>query len=202
MKTLLPFPSLIILSLSILSLTACNSKSKFTADTNTGIGFSQTDDNTIQFGEDDVFRIGDGTSGVQSACASELKGYDLKGSTYYFQFEVFEDDTKVDLSIDKICGVDKADATFISVINDDTDVTAFAEITVATDANSDRKKSFEPFTGLQLDKGIYSLVVRSKNTVGRVGPVPAGLDEFDDFIIGKLNLKGEKKVKAIRVFAE
>lgn len=195
-------PSFALVSLTLLPNISCNSKSKFTADTNTGIGFSQKDDNTIQFGEDDVFRIGDGTSGVQSACASELKGYDLKGSTYYFQFEVLENDTNIDLAVDKICGVDKADATFVSVVNDDTDVTALAEITVPTDAASDRSKSYAPFSSLKLNKGIYSIVVRSKNTVGRVGPVPAGLDEFDDFIIGKLNLTGEKKVKAIKVYAE
>lgn len=192
--------SFVLVSLFVTPISC--SKSKFSADTNRGVGFNQADDNSIQFGEDDVFRIGDGSSGVQSACASELKGYDLKGSTYYFQFDVLGDETKVNLAIDKICGVDKADATFISVVNNTSNAAVLSELAVPTDSVADRSQSYIPFSALSLDKGSYSLVVRSKNTVGRVGPVPVGLDEFDDFIIGKLNLTADKKVKAIKVYAE
>lgn len=189
------------LALSLVYANAC-SKSKFSAETTKGVGFSQVDQNAIQFGEDDVFRIGDGTSGIQSACAGELKGYDLKGSTYFFQFEVLEDNNEISLTVDKICGVDRADMTFISLASEDNDAAVQAEISVPTDASNLRATSWSPFQPVKLNKGLYSVVVRSKNTVGRVGPVPAGLDEFDDFIIGKLNLTGTKSVKAIKVYAE
>ncbi len=188
--------------MSITSLSTQSCKGKLASAKNNAPVFSQKDDETIQFGEDDVFRVGDGSPRVLSSCASEGKEYDLKGSTYYFQFEVIQNDTKIDLSIDSICGVDKPDASFISILNEDSDITALAEITVPTDAALNFTKSYAAFKALSLNKGTYSIVIRSKNSVGRVGPVPEGLDEFDDFVVGKLNLSGDKQLKAVKVYAE
>lgn len=181
--------------------TSCDSKKKFAGATQVGTSFKQVSDTKINFGDSNVFRIGDGTSGIQSACASELGGYDLKGTTYYFQFEVLEDDTAIDLTIGKLCGVDRDGKTTINLLKASDNSIAQAETGVPTDA-SGRSAAYLPYPQFTLAKGLYSLVVKSNNVNGGTGPAQPGVDEFDDFIIGSIEITGQKPVKAVKVYAE
>lgn len=189
---------LIVLALS-LSLSFACSKKKFSGDTPRGTTFKQVNDTTIKFGDQDVFRIGDGTSGINSACAGELQGYDLRGATYYFQFEVLEDDTGIDISIGKICGVDNAAGTTMTLVDS---LNAPQQTEIAVPIDSGRAAAWSPYSSFTLAKGTYSLIVRSKNVMGKTGPIQPGADEYDDFIIGSIQVAGQKKVRAVKVYAE
>lgn len=158
--------------------------------------------NEIEFGSDEVFRIGDGNSSAQSACIGEVKSHDLKGTVYYFQFEVLEDDASVDVSIGKFCGVDTAGFTAVA-LKDEAKQMIGNEISVPTDASAQRENPYAPLSGQKLKKGIYSLVVTSKNTQGRAEKsTDPNVDEYDDFVIGKIQIKSDKTVKQVKVFAE
>ncbi|WP_141732725.1 hypothetical protein [Oligoflexus tunisiensis] len=160
-----------------------------------------------EFGVDGVFRIGDGTAGAQSACVGELKSFDLKGTIYYFQFEVLNDDTQVELSIGKICGVDRADTNVVSVIRSDSGTEQLPEKVLPTDASQLAQPVWTPFPAFKLQKGTYSVVVTSKNVLGKPkapGPAttPSGVDDHDDFLIGNIILKGDKPIQSVKVYAE
>lgn len=159
---------------------------------------------TIEFGTDQVYRIGDGTSGAQSACAEQLKSFDLKGTVYYFQFEVLSDETKVDLSIGQLCGIDAENMTTISLLEGTSTASALPLVSIPTDATPDRTLPWKPFPSTTLNKGVYSVVVTSKSNLGLPPGTPAspGQDDHDDFIIGKIQVSGDKLVKALMVYTE
>lgn len=160
-------------------------------------------DTSVEFGADDVFHIGDGAIGSGSACVGEVKTFALQGTRYSFEFEVLEDDTTVDLSIAKICGIDAEKMTSIALINSSDKAIEGSEQILATDAQSDRSKILLPYTGLKLKKGLHAVVITSKNTVGKPqGTKTPGADEYDDFIVGKIKLKANKAVKFSKIFAE
>jgi hypothetical protein len=160
-----------------------------------------------EFGADGVFRIGDGTAGAQSACVGELKSFDLKGTIYYFQFNVLEDDTQIELTIGKICGVDQAETNVISLINADSGAVQIPEQVLPTDASRLAQTVYTPFPAFKLQKGTWSVVVTSKNVLGKPkapGPAttPTGVDDHDDFLIGNIVLKGDKPLQTVKVYAE
>lgn len=176
-----------------------NTEPETTADANPTVN--------AEFGVDGVFRIGDGTAGAQSACVGELKSFDLKGTIYYFQFNVLNDDTQVDLSIGKICGVDRADTNVVSLINSDSGTEQLPEKVLPTDASKLAQPIWTPFPAFKLQKGTYSVVVASKNVLGKPkapGPAttPTGVDDHDDFLIGNIILKGDKPIQSVKVYAE
>ena len=56
---------------------------------------------------------------------------------------------------------------------------------------------------VKLDKGKYSVVVSSKNVLGKPqGSATTGKDEYDDFLIGKIRVKADKGVKFSRIYSE
>lgn len=165
-------------------------------------------DTTVEFGASEVFHIGDGAIGAQSACVNEVKTFDLTGTTYFFEFEVAEDDTSLDLSIGKICGIDAEGMTSISLINTANSALELSEVILATDRNADRSTAFTPYPTFKLNRGLYSVVVTTKNVLGKPKP-PAGTpvggdgsDEYDDFIVGAITIKADKAVKASRIYTE
>lgn len=162
-------------------------------------------DRTVEFGADEVFHIGDGSIGGQSACVAEVQSYDLNGTIYFFEFEVAEDDTTLDLSIAKICGVDAEGMTNISLRNSQSSAVELSEVTVPTD-KAGQTFPWSPYPTFRLDKGVYSIVITSNNTLGKSRPaassLPNGLDEFDDFIVGGINVKADKPVRASRIYVE
>ncbi len=208
-----------VLSLSLFLNIACQDK-EFSGGTKTGAADASPEDpkqhkskpvesvnseapsKEIEFGADEVYRIGDGQSSLNSACIGEVKSHDLKGTVYHFQFEVLEDDTSVDVSVGKFCGVDQAGFTAIA-LKDESNKALAPEISVPIDASGSRANPYQPFAGAALKKGLYSVVVTSKNTAGRASKSSdPNVDEYDDFVIGKIKINSNKNVRQIKVFAE
>lgn len=176
----------------VLTLTACTEEKKFKGATSAS---------SIEFGADSVFRIGDGVSGAQSACIGQVTSHDLKGTLYHFQFEVLENDSKIDISIGRFCGVDTTDVTAIS-LQDENKKPIIAEIIVPSDS-SDRPSPYAPFDTQTLSKGVYQVTIRAKNKNGKSSQViDPNLDEFDDFVVGKIQIKSDKTVKQLEVITE
>lgn len=159
----------------------------------------------IEFGADKVFRIGDGEASKESACVNELSSYELKGSTYNFQFEVLEDATKIDLSIGKLCGIDAGNMTLISLVNKDSGKVEVLEQAIPTDKAS-RPSPYAPFAQTSLNKGNYALTIKSKSALGISDEVARtnypGLDHHDDFIVGNIMLTGDKLLRGQKVTTE
>ncbi|RZA26409.1 MAG: hypothetical protein EOP10_03715 [Proteobacteria bacterium] len=155
----------------------------------------------IEFGAEGVYRIGDGVSGAQSACINQVSSHDLKGTLYQFQFEVLENNAKIDVSIGKFCGVDNADITTIA-LQDAKKKPIVAEIAVPIDS-SNRPSPYAPFITQTLNKGIYQVTIRAKNKSGKdTQMIDPTLDEFDDFVVGKIQIKSDKAVKQLEVITE
>lgn len=200
-----------LLTLTLFLSTACQDK-KFAGATKAGAADSKPEPvvpsepsksaNEIEFGKDEVYRIGDGISGVQSACISEVTSHDLKGRVYYFEFEVLEDAATVDISIGKLCGVDGEGSTKLS-LQDSAKAILGQEVTVPTDASGSRATPYLPIGSQKLNKGTYSVVISSMNTKGKADQVvDPNADEFDDFVVGKIHIKSDKTVKLLGVSAE
>jgi hypothetical protein len=66
--------------------------------------------NEVIFGKDHVFHIGNGRF-ENSSCREEIRQLPLSGSIYFFQFEVMQDNVLVDISMERVCGVDYSSGT-------------------------------------------------------------------------------------------
>lgn len=163
-------------------------------------------DTSIEFGATEIFRIGDGFASTGSACVGQVNTYKLSGTKYYFQFEVAEDNTQIDLSLGRVCGVDQIDKDTFSLINEQTKAIELAEkpLPKGTDIGPDRP--WVPYSPFTLKKGTYSVVINSKNVLGKVvppgTPIDPNKDEYDDFLVGNIKVKANKKVTAIKIYAE
>ncbi len=162
-------------------------------------------DKTVEFGAAEIFRIGDGYAHSSSACVGQVNTYKLSGTKYFFQFEVMEDDTGVDLSIGRVCGVDNPQFDVFSLLNEKTKAIELAEKILPKETETNGVP-WVPYPAFKLKKGIYSVVIHSKNKEGKVYPVGTPLDpkkdEYDDFIVGNIKVKATKQVKAIKIYAE
>lgn len=154
-------------------------------------------DTSIEFGADGIFHIGDGAFAASTSCAGEIGAVDLTGVTYFFEFEVVEDDTDVDLQIGKLCGADY-NGNRLSLIRSNTKA-KIKDLAIPKDSTGETQGGWEPFSTVNLAKGKYSVVVSSKKGSIGGGEVPG---DFDDFLIGEINVKANKQVKAIRIFTE
>lgn len=154
-------------------------------------------DTSIEFGADEVFHIGDGALSASSACANEIDTVDLTGNTFFFEFEVLNDDTEVELSVGKICGVDY-NGDRLSLINSESKE-KLEDLVVPRDSTGITANGWDPFPSVKLAKGLYSIVVASKVGSRGAGETPG---DFDDFLVGKINVKADKQVRAVRIFTE
>lgn len=149
------------------------------------------EDKSIEFGSDEVFRIGNGQA-VASSCLSEIDSFDLSGTTFFFEFEVLNDATTVNLAIGRLCGIDTKN-NFVSLV-DSNGKAVLGEKVIPQKVVADLGSAFSPFTQQKLNKGTYTIVMKSK---------PSGfLGDSDDFIVGKINVKADNAVRAVQVFAE
>ncbi len=162
-------------------------------------------DKNVEFGAAEIFRIGDGYAHKTSACVGTVNTYKLSGTKYFFQFEVMEDDTGVDLSIGRVCGVDNPEHDVFSLLNESTRVIELAEKILPKESETNGVP-WVPYPAFKLKKGIYSVVIHSKNKEGKVYPAGTPIvpekDEYDDFIVGNIKVKATKQVKAIKIYAE
>ena len=117
----------------------------------------------------------------------EVTTFALSGTTYYFQFQVYEDSTQIDLSIGRVCGVDQVDKDTFALINDQTKAVILAEKALPQVTSIQPATPWVPYASFVLNKGMYSVVIQSKNIYGHpkvpgVAPDPK-LDEYDDFLV-------------------
>ncbi len=163
-------------------------------------------DTSIEFGASEIFRIGDGFASTTSACVGQVNTYKLSGTKYRFQFSVENDNTSVELSIGRICGVDQVDKDTFSLINEDSKAIVLAEIPLKKQTEFSPDKPWAPYPKFVLGKGQYSVVIQSKNILGKVVPPGTPLDpskdEYDDFLVGNIKLKASNKVSIVKISVE
>ncbi|MBC7658091.1 MAG: hypothetical protein H7249_00130 [Chitinophagaceae bacterium] len=160
----------------------------------------------VEFGATEVFRIGDGYASDTSSCVGQVKTYKLSGTTYHFQFEVLEDDTLIDLTIGRICGVDQIDKDTFALMNDTTSKITLAERALPKLTDAQQATPWAPYPTFKLAKGLYSVVIMSKNIYGHakvpgVAPDPSK-DEYDDFLVGNILLKTTKAIRSVKIYTE
>lgn len=144
------------------------------------------DENRIVFGNAKGFHIGDDNFDPNSNCATRLKMHNINGSKYFFEFEVKKDDTRIDITINEVCGVDYADTNFASI--EDAAGTAIQKKPVP--GNSAIK-----YDSVVLKAGKYKMVVEST-------PNAQNNNDRDDFMVKKLEIKSDKPIIAGKIGAQ
>ena len=154
-----------------------------------GDEFEQPDDGTVIFGANKVFHIGD--DGFQdTSCRFEIDAYRLKGTQYYFEFEVLEDETPVNVDLNKICGIDYEDISTVRLL--------YGSYEIKKEIMNTPTFSVNLLSGEELDKGKYVIVVESGRGDAR------NPNDFDNFVVGELKVQSQdadKPIKAGRVGA-
>jgi hypothetical protein len=147
----------------------------------------QISETEVHFGDGKVFHIGDGKYS-ESSCKQRIDAYALTGTRYFFEFEVTQPSTAVDVSINTICGVDYPQVNWSRLVNGATSRPLKVLPVSADRLTVDR---------LTLDPGRYALVVESG--IGQENPAER---DHDDFIVGKIAIKADKKINAGAVRTE
>jgi hypothetical protein len=153
------------------------------------VEISQLTDTDIIFGGKKVFHVGDANFSFDSECALQIKAYRLKGTRYFFEFQILEPNTAVDIAVNKICGIDYNLTNTIHLQDATTDLDQKALAKQISDVKFDRK---------MLQPGKYMVVVESK-MAGEQNP--SAPNDFDDFIVGKVHIQADKPIKPGRVGA-
>ncbi len=148
---------------------------------------TQINDNEVEFGSDKVFHIGDNDFGA-STCRKEIATFDLHGTKYFFEFEVTEPATNVDITIRRICGVDYSDSNFVRVLKNGGEVSGQPLLADSTQV---------PLNSLVLEPGKYAVMVESKRNFNRMSR-----GDNDDFLVGNIYVKASKKIVGGSVRAE
>jgi hypothetical protein len=139
----------------------------------------------VGFGTSKTFHIGNGLFAPDSNCAFELNGEQLTGQRFLFAFEVRENDTRVKIQVNKICGID-TDSNASGIMQGDKIVSS--KVLGIADNNA----GFTTST-VRLNKGKYTFVVASGDF---------GYGDIDDFIVGEVHIRGDKKLVKGEVTSE
>ncbi len=144
-------------------------------------------DQEIRFGIDSVYRIGD-NSFSGSSCKDQVAAYGWSGTRYFFEFQVLEPQTMVDISLNKLCGVDSSNSN-VSKLVSSFQTLQVQPITPMTTSIS--------FNQVYLEPGRYAVVVESnkQRNFGYMG-------DHDDFLIGDIMITANKKIDGGRVRTE
>lgn len=150
---------------------------------------TQVTDNEIVFGSNKVFHIGDGQMSG-SSCLGELFTFSLAGKQYYFEFEVTQPGTAINLTIEKVCGVDYPDTNYVSIQQNG------AAIVTPQLISAGALNLAVP--SATLNAGKYVVLVESRvGTASGIG----GPGDADDFVVGNIRIKGTKAIKPGKVGA-
>ncbi len=143
----------------------------------------QPDANTIIYGRDKVFHIGDNKY-ENTSCKEQVSQLPLEGNAYFFQFEVLNDNTAVDVTVGKICGVDYTSNTY-ELYSGNSRVQGRYIQRLGTTASGSR---------MILRKGTYNVVLSSG--LGRYNG--SSQADLDDYIVGNVTVKGNQAIKPIK----
>lgn len=140
--------------------------------------------NTIVYGANGVYHIGDGDFG-NGSCVQEVATFDLEGTKYNFVFNVEQDATKISILVGRLCGVDNM---FNEIkIEQSTSKQVFATASLNMAPVADNQTPYSPFASeITLNRGTYSIAVYSG-----LGLSPGDLD---DFVIGNIKIKADKPI--------
>lgn len=132
-----------------------------------------------------MFRLGDNRASATS-CGNRVHRKAVKGNTFYFDFEVLQDNTSVDVLVADICGVDYIQSNSIGFgLKDNVPQEKYPT------TPGMREYRFSPKT---LNRGQYRITIKSR-------PNPAENNDSDDFIVGDVRIKASTDVRAIGVGA-
>jgi hypothetical protein len=141
----------------------------------------------VIFGGDQFFHIGDGEF-KDSTCLFEIGASPLSGTTFRFEFDVLEDTSLVEISVN-LCGVDIIDTNFASI---QSGTSKLQEKRLIRDAFL---LAFQPQV---LNKGRYSVVIESRNgSQDRQWTV----EDHDDYMVKQVTIKSDKGVQRGNVSA-
>lgn len=143
----------------------------------------QPDANTIIYGRDKVFHIGDNKY-ENTSCKEQVSQLPLEGNAYFFQFEVLSDNTRVDVNVGKICGVDYTSNTYELYSGNSRVQGRYIQRLGTTVSGS----------SMVLRKGIYNVVLSSG--WGRYNG--SSKADLDDYIVGNVTVKGNQAIKPIK----
>ena len=139
----------------------------------------------VVFGADKVYHIGNNDySG--SSCKDKIDPYPLSGNTYYFQFDVLEPATVVDVQIKTICGVDYTGSNAARIING---------ILPIQNQPLQADSSGVTFTSMTLNPGHYAVLVQSARNFSKNA-------DNDDFLVGDITIKASKQIVGGQVRTE
>lgn len=139
---------------------------------------SQPNANTVVFGQDRVFHIGDGDFD-QTSCKKEVSELPLYGTAYFFQFEVVNDNTKININTAKICGTDYGTNTYELYSVRERIQSKFIVKNSSSEAGAE----------ISLSRGVYMVVITSG--VDDVN----GTSDRDDFVVGNVTISGNQAVR-------
>lgn len=126
-----------------------------------------------------VWHIGDGAySG--SSCKIFLWFKKLKGDAFNYNFTVIEDNTKVNIKVRWMCGIDYNNTNFAYLKSRD-NAQEYQKISIVKGQNSIR------FNEIILNKGKYFVRVETTNN-------PNNNNDKDDFIVGNVKITADKEI--------
>jgi len=142
----------------------------------------QPDPNTIVFGRDKVFHIGDNDY-ENTSCKEQVSTLPLEGNAYFFQFEVLNDRTNVSINVGKICGVDY-NSNVYELYSGSSRIqgTYIQRLGTSVDGKN-----------IALNRGKYSVVLASG--LGRYNN--SSKSDLDDYIVGNVTVRGNQAIKPI-----
>lgn len=138
-----------------------------------------------------VFHIGDNAMD-NSTCLGALTVTPLEGTAFYFEFEVIESSSQIQIEVVDICGVDY-DTNTMRLIREGGNVVREGVIPKGTGGRG--KASVD--LGLQtLQPGKYQLRIESVRNPNKIFPsTPQG--DRDDFIVGKVKVHSDRPLLKI-----
>jgi hypothetical protein len=142
----------------------------------------QPDPNTVIFGRDKVFHLGDNKY-ENTSCKEEITALPLEGNAYFFQFEVLNDNTLVDVNVGKVCGIDYTTNLYEVYSGKNRVQGRYIQKSATAVASSN----------LRLNKGTYNVVLSS----GRGRYNNSSKSDLDDYIVGNVTIKGNQVIRPI-----
>jgi hypothetical protein len=137
--------------------------------------------NSIIFGRDRLFHIGNGQY-QNTSCKLEVTVLPLSGSVYFFQFEVMNDNTQVQINISHACGIDYGSSVLQLAKN--------GQQLAANNLQVGAKSAQVPAS--TLNKGVYTIYVYAGKGDGKAGATW----DIDDFVLGRVQINANQAVKA------
>ena len=159
------------------------------------ITYDPSNPNQIIFGANSVFHVGDGRLDDTSSCYQSVKQVDVSGTRYFFEFEVLNESTTVNISIGRVCGVDLSLSNFISIGNLTKGLLGQTLLTPA----ANKMGQINPLVRAIFPAGKHWLVIDSTTKNQKDVRTDVSATDKDDFLIGAVTLNADKVIKPIRL---